>query len=112
VREAEDPLGGPEDIVVDVKTSALNRADLSQVQGNYPAPPGLVQDIPGLEMAGVVAEVGSKVFDHRVGDRVFGLLAGGDYTSKVSTHQGLALPIPPNLDFLQAVAVPEVFLTA
>jgi len=63
-------------------------------------------------MAGVVAEVGSKVFDHRVGDRVFGLLAGGGYTSKVATHQGLALPIPPNLDFLQAVAVPEVFLTA
>ncbi len=112
VRELPDPVPGPDDILVDIKASALNRADTMQRQGGYPAPPGSPDDIPGLEFSGVVLEAGANVADLSPGDRVFGLLGGGGYASRVVTHSRMAMRIPDNLDFVQAAAVPEVFFTA
>ena len=112
VRELPDPVPGPDDVLVDIKASALNRADTLQRQGGYPAPPGSPDDIPGLEFSGVVAEAGANVSDLSPGDRVFGLLGGGGYASRVVTHSRMAMRIPDNLDFVQAAAVPEVFFTA
>ena len=112
VRELPDPVPGPDDVLVDIKASALNRADTLQRQGGYPAPPGSPDDIPGLEFSGVVLEAGENVTDLSAGDRVFGLLGGGGYASRVVTHSRMAMRIPDNLDFVQAAAVPEVFFTA
>ena len=82
VLEVDDPVPGPEDVLVDVKASALNRADMLQREGGYPAPPGNPSDIPGLEFAGVVIEAGERVIGMAKGDRVFGLLGGGGYASR------------------------------
>ena len=112
VQEVSDPVPGPDDILVDVRASALNRADTLQRQGGYPAPPGSPDDIPGLEFSGVVLRTGEHVGDLQEGDRVFGLLGGGGYASRVVTHSRMAMRIPDNLDFVQAAAVPEVFFTA
>ena len=112
VQEVPDPLPGADDVLVDVKASALNRADTLQRQGGYPAPPGIPSDIMGLEFSGVVLETGKNVTDLAEGDRVFGLLGGGGYASQVVTHSRMAMRIPDNLDFAQAAAVPEVFFTA
>jgi putative PIG3 family NAD(P)H quinone oxidoreductase len=110
--EVDDPVPGPEDILVDVKASALNRADMIQRQGNYPAPAGSPSDIPGLEFAGVVVEAGERVVGMAKGDRVFGLLGGGGYASRTITHHRMAIPMPSDWDFVQAAATPEVYFTA
>ncbi len=112
VREVEDPVPSPDEVLVDVKASALNRADLLQRHGNYAPPPGVRADVPGLEFSGVVSEVGERVTGTAPGDRVFGLLSGGGYASRVVTHHLMAIPMPPGLDFVQAAAIPEVFFTA
>ena len=112
VMEVDDPAPGPDDVLVDVKATALNRADMLQRQGGYPAPPGSPSDIPGLEFAGVVLEAGSRVIGLAEGDRVFGLLGGGGYASRVVTHHRMAMKIPDGGDFAQAAATPEVFFTA
>ena len=112
IQEVPDPVPGPDDVLVDIKASALNRADTLQRQGGYPAPPGSPDDILGLEFSGVVAKAGENVADLSAGDRVFGLLGGGGYASRVVTHSRMCMRIPDNLDFVQAAAVPEVFFTA
>jgi putative PIG3 family NAD(P)H quinone oxidoreductase len=112
IMEVDDPVPGPEDVLVDVKASALNRADMLQRQGGYPAPAGSPSDIPGLEFAGVVIEAGDRVIGMAKGDRVFGLLGGGGYASRTVTHHRMAIPMPADWDFVQAAATPEVFFTA
>lgn len=112
VIERDDPAFGPDEVLVDVKASALNRADLAQRRGNYPAPPGIPQDIPGLEMAGVVAAVGDRVLSLKEGDRVFGLIGGGGYATRVVTHERMAMRIPDGMSFTEAASIPEVFFTA
>ena len=112
VQELDDPQAGPEDVLVDVKASALNRADLLQRIGGYPAPPGILAEVPGLEFSGVVIEAGGRVAGIAQGDKVFGLLGGGGYASRIVTHHRMAMPMPPNLNFVQAAAIPEVFFTA
>ena len=97
VQEVPDPVPGPDDVLVEVKGSALNRADTFQRQGGYPAPPGTPDDILGLEFSGVVLEAGSQVRDLAAGDRVFGLLGGGGYASRVVTHSRMCMRIPDNL---------------
>ena len=109
--DAPDPAYGPEELLVQVKATAVNRADLSQARGNYPPPPG-VTDILGLEMAGVITAVGDQVPHWQVGDRVCALLPGGGYAELAAVHHGLLMPVPDNWDFAQAAAVPEVWLTA
>ncbi|PKB81805.1 MAG: NAD(P)H-quinone oxidoreductase [SAR202 cluster bacterium Io17-Chloro-G9] len=112
LQEIEDPIVGADDVMVEVKASALNRADLAQRQGNYPSPPGIRGDVPGLEFSGVVMQVGARAIGVKEGDRVFGLLGGGGYATRIVTHHRMAMPMPANLDFAQAAAVPEVFFTA
>ena len=112
IQEIPDPIPGPEDVLVEVKATALNRADLLQRRGRYPAPLGIRGDIPGLEMAGVVLSVGDLVEGFSEGDRVFGLLGGGGYAEKVITNYSMLAHMPDNLDFNNAAAVPEVFMTA
>lgn len=113
LQDIPDPVPGPEDLVVRVRATALNRADILQRRGMYPQPgPKPEFEIPGLEFAGEVAAIGSRVTDHQVGDRVMGLLAGGGYAEKILVHQRLASTVPAMLSFEQAAAVPEAFITA
>jgi NADPH2:quinone reductase len=112
IQELPDPTPGPEEALVAVRATALNRADLLQRRGRYPGPPGTRDDLPGLEMAGEVVAVGERVTACKPGDRVMALLAGGGYGSRVAVHERLLMPMPANLEFAQAAAIPEVFLTA
>ncbi|HEY0739106.1 MAG TPA: NAD(P)H-quinone oxidoreductase [Herpetosiphonaceae bacterium] len=97
---------------VRVRATALNRADMLQRAGRYPAPFGAPENILGLEFAGEVDAVGPLVEKLRPGDRVFGLVGGGSYAEYVLTTERMAVPIPENLDWIEAAAVPEVFMTA
>jgi len=106
-----DPTFGPDEVLVDVKTTALNRADLAQRAGHYPPPPG-ASDIIGLEMAGQIAEIGANVRNWKVGDRVCALLPGGGYAERVTVPQEMLMPIPSGWSYEQAGAMPEVYLTA
>src|SRR5438105_15558876 len=88
VREAPDPVPGPDDVLVRVAATALNRADTLQRQGLYPQPGAKpAVEIPGIEFAGVVERTGERVTTAKPGDRVMGLLAGGGYAEKVVTHE-------------------------
>lgn len=95
-----------------VHAAALNRADILQRLGRYPAPAGFPQDIPGLEFAGEVEAVGPKVQTWKVGQRVFGITGGGAQAEYVAVAGNQLTEIPRNLDWLAAAAVPEVFITA
>jgi putative PIG3 family NAD(P)H quinone oxidoreductase len=113
VREVENPpkpVGA--EVLVGVKASALNRADLLQRRGFYPAPKGFPERILGLEFAGEVAETGEAVTKFKSGDRVFGITAGGAQAEFLLTDESLLVEIPENLSFTEAAAVPEVFITA
>jgi NADPH:quinone reductase len=105
-----EPFG--EWVRVRVHAAGLNRADLAQRAGFYPAPPGSPTDIPGMEFAGEVDAVGPLVRDWKPGQRVMGLVGGGGQAQYVLIHEGMLMPIPENLDFIQAASIPEVFLTA
>src|SRR5215475_13696337 len=102
----------PDHVVVRVRASALNRADLLQRMGKYPPPPGFPAEIPGIEFAGEIAEIGSAVRSWKAGQRVFGLIGGGAHAEYLVTHERLIAEIPANLDWAQAAAVPEAFITA
>lgn len=110
--ERAEPSPGPDQLLVRVKTSALNRADLLQALGQYPAPPGFPPDVPGLEYAGVVEAVGPRVQRHKVGDRVMGILGGGAFSEALCVNEREAMAIPVRMDFTDAAAIPEAFLTA
>jgi len=97
---------------VRVRAAGLNRADILQRLGRYPAPPGYPQDIPGIEFAGEVEQVGDEVRMWKVGDRVFGIIGGGGQAQYVTVPENHLAPVPPNLDWAEAAAVPEVFMTA
>jgi NADPH2:quinone reductase len=113
VREVDNPPPPAADRVrVLVRAAALNRADVLQRQGHYPAPPGYSQTIPGLEFAGEVEEVGNDVRTWKRGQRVFGLTAGGAQAEYVTTPENHLAEIPTNLNWAEAAAVPEVFITA
>jgi NADPH2:quinone reductase len=113
IREVENPPKSKKtEILVNVKASALNRADLLQRRGFYPAPPGYPERIPGLEFAGEVAEIGENVRNFKAGDRVFGITAGGAQAEFLLTDESLLAKIPENLSYPQAAAIPEAFITA
>jgi NADPH:quinone reductase len=112
IRTVGKPLINDDHVLVRVRASSLNRADLLQRQGKYPPPPGFPAEIPGMEFAGEVAEVGSSVRRWKPGQRVFGLLGGGAHAEYVVTYEHLLAEVPANLDWTQAAAVPEVFITA
>lgn len=112
IEEIEAPPLFPEGIRVRVCATALNRADLLQRRGLYPAPPGVRPDIPGLEYAGEVIACGSRARLWTPGARVMGLVGGGAYAEEVVVHEREAIPIPDSLSYTQAAAVPEAFMTA
>lgn len=109
--EVDDPQPGPEDLLVRVQATALNRADIMQRRGHYPPPQG-ASEVLGLEVAGVVADAGHRVTGWEVGDRVCAVVASGGYAEFALVPAHHALPIPASLDFVQAAAIPEVFTTA
>jgi putative PIG3 family NAD(P)H quinone oxidoreductase len=92
--------------------SALNRADILQRRGGYAAPAGAPADVPGLEYAGEVDQLGDGVSLWREGDRVMGIVAGGGHAEFVVVHEREAIPVPTSLSWEEAAAIPEVFLTA
>ncbi|HXI23020.1 MAG TPA: NAD(P)H-quinone oxidoreductase [Pyrinomonadaceae bacterium] len=97
---------------VRVRAAGLNRADILQRLGRYPAPPGYPQEIPGLEFAGEVESIGEEVRSWKVGDRVFGIIGGGGQAEFVTVPENHLARIPDNLSWTEAAAVPEVFMTA
>lgn len=112
LRDVETPEPAPGQVRVRIRASAVNRADLLQRAGGYAAPADAPQDIPGLEIAGEIDAVGSGVTELAEGDRVFGVVSGGGYAEAVVVHARTLARIPDNLDFTQAAAVPETFVTA
>ena len=111
IAEEDLPVCGKEQLLVRVKATALNRADLLQRQGKYPPPPG-ESSILGLEIAGEVVALGEGVRQFKTGDRVYGLVAGGGYADYCCLHQELAALMPDNWDFSYAAAIPEALVTA
>jgi putative PIG3 family NAD(P)H quinone oxidoreductase len=112
VAEVEKPTARADRVRVRVRAAGLNRADLLQKRGRYPAPPGVPADIPGLEFAGEVEQAGDEVRAWKVGQRVFGLTAGGAQAEYAVVPESHLAEIPDALDFAEAAAVPEVFITA
>jgi putative PIG3 family NAD(P)H quinone oxidoreductase len=112
LRDVAVPEPVREHVRVRVQATAVNRADLMQRLGNYPAPAGWPPDIPGLEYAGVVESCGAGVSRWRGGERVMGIVGGGSYAEYVVVHEAEAMTVPDSLSFEEAAAVPEAFLTA
>ncbi len=111
IQERPIPTPSPTEILVRVQASALNRADLAQREGHYPAPPGAPPDIPGLEFAGEVVEPGAAARWKR-GDRVFGVVGGGGNAEYLVTDAECVAAVPDGMSWTDAAAVPEAFITA
>jgi NADPH2:quinone reductase len=109
--EAEAPVAGPGRVLIRVHATSVNRPDVVQRQGNYPAPPG-ESPLLGLEAAGTVAALGAGVTNLGIGERVFALLGGGGYAELAVAHAGLVMRIPASLSFEQAACICETYLTA
>jgi len=113
IRDVPDaPHASLDRVRVRVRAAGLNRADILQRLGRYPEPPGYPQDIPGIAFAGEVAEVGDEVREWKTGDRVFGIIGGGGQAEYVTVPANHLARIPDRLDWAEAAAVPEVFMTA
>jgi NADPH:quinone reductase len=112
VAERPDPEPGTGELLVRVAAAGINAADLAQLAGHYPAPPGSPADIPGLELAGEVVTVGRGVLRFRPGDRVMSLVGGGGQAELAVVHERVAMPVPDRLDWPQAGGFPEVVTTA
>lgn len=104
------PKPGPGEVLIRVEAAGVNRPDVSQREGSYPAPPG-ASDLPGLEVAGAIVAVGTGVEDWKAGDRVCALTPGGGYAEYCLTPAPQCLPIPRGLDAIQASAIPETWFT-
>ena len=109
LRFADIPVPQPdaEEVLVAVRATALNRADLMQRMGLYPNPSPVEHDVPGLEFAGVVTAVGSRVREHAVGDAVMGIVSGGGYAEYLVVHERQAMRVPSNISVNDAAAIPE-----
>lgn len=112
LEQVDDPVPGKGEVLVQIKATAVNRADVLQRMGHYPAPPDAAPDIPGLEFAGVVSSLGAGVIDFEIGDKVFGLVSGGTYADFAVVHTRCLSRMPVSLSFTEAASVPEVFTTA
>src|SRR5690349_11703064 len=112
IRSVPRPQIAADQVLVRVRASSLNRADLLQRQGRYPAPAGFPQEIPGIEFAGEIAEVGPQVQIWKPGQRVFGLTGGGAQAQYLAIHERLLAEVPEKLNWAKAAAIPEVFITA
>lgn len=105
------PTPAPDEVLIEVRAAGINRPDIFQRKGGYPAPPNTVQDIPGLEVAGTVVACGHLTERWKPGDRVCALVPGGGYAEYVAVDGSHCLPIPGNLDFRGAACLPETVFT-
>lgn len=112
LRDVARPAPSYGQVLVRVHTTALNRADVLQREGRYPPPPDAPKDIPGMELAGEIAELGTGVTRWKLGQRVFGIVGGGAYAEYVVTHERLLAAIPDSISYTDAAAIPEAFITA
>jgi NADPH:quinone reductase len=112
VQEHPDPRPQTGELLVRVFAAGLNGADMIQLKGGYPAPPGAPPDIPGLELAGEVIETGDGVERFEPGDRVMSIVGGGGQAELAVVNERVAMPVPDELDWIAAGGVPEVFFTA
>lgn len=112
VEERPDPSPGTGQVLVRVRAAGLNGADMMQRRGLYPAPPGWPSDIPGLELAGEVAELGPGAERFASGDRVMAIAGGGGQAELAVLHERELMPVPDSLSWSQAGGLPEVFITA
>ena len=113
VREVPAPVPGPDEVLVEVMASAMNRADLLQRAGQYPAPgPQPEYEVPGLEFSGTIAAVGSQVVSWSPGDAVMGIVSGGAMAELLVTHERMLQPVPSSVGLADAAGIPEVFMTA
>ena len=111
VAEVATPKPGDGQVLIKVAATSVNRADISQRQGNYPPPKG-DSDILGLEVAGVVEQLGAGVEGRYPGERVMSLVGGGGYAEYALAYASHLIPIPDNLSFAQAACVAETYITA
>ena len=112
--EVDYPILRPGDVLVEVHAAAVNRADLMQVEGTYPPPPGC-PEWPGLEISGVIKELtpeAAAAGKWRIGDEVCALLGGGGYAEYAAVHHSMLMPVPKGLTLTEAAALPEAFATA
>jgi len=113
IEEVDQPVPGPDDVLVAIRATALNRADVLQRMGGYPDPRrGLSLEIPGLEFSGIVSAVGDRVTMWKPGDRVMAIEAGGGYAEFICVHERQLMAVPTSVTVADAAAIPEVFLTA
>ncbi|HEY2259430.1 MAG TPA: NAD(P)H-quinone oxidoreductase [Solirubrobacteraceae bacterium] len=112
VQDHADPVPGVGEVLVRVHAAGLNGADMHQLRGGYPAPPGSPADIPGLELAGEVVACGERAERFREGDRVMGIVGGGGQAELAIVHERILMPVPDSLSWVQAGGTPEVFTTA
>ena len=111
LKEYPTPEISGDQVLIEVKAAGLNRLDVFQREGNYPAPAGVPDDILGLEIAGTVVQCGPDVTDFKTGDQVCALLEGGGYAEFVSVREGQCLPVPEGLGFAEAASLPETVFT-
>ena len=112
IREMEAPTAGKDDVLIRVRASGLNRADIHQRKGGYPAPPGSPADIPGLEYAGEVVDVGANVSELKPADRVWGIVGGGAHAELLVAPASTVARAPDGISWEHAGAIPEAFITA
>ena len=105
------PTFTADEVLVKVAAAGINRPDVFQRKGNYPPPAGAPQDIPGLEIAGIVVDVGDNVTRWKIGDKVCALVMGGGYAEYCNVPASQCLPVPENLSFVEAASLPETFFT-
>lgn len=111
IKERSKPKIGKNEILIKVRAIGINRPDIAQREGKYPAPEGVPKDIPGLEVSGWVAELGENVKTWEIGDKICALLAGGGYAEYVAAPKEQCLTIPEGLSLEEAASLPETFFT-
>jgi putative PIG3 family NAD(P)H quinone oxidoreductase len=111
LREVPDTIPGPEEVIVEIASTAVNRADVLQRMGRYPGPP-MAHEVPGLELAGRVVGRGERASRWELGDAVMGIVAGGAYAERIAVHERQLMAVPASLPLADAGSVPEVWITA
>ena len=111
IAERPKPTYGENEVLIKVDAAGVNRPDVKQREGKYPPPAGVVQDIPGLEIAGTIVETGAAVSRWKIGDKVCALVAGGGYAEYCNAPELQCLPLPNGLSFIEAASLPETFFT-
>jgi len=111
LQERPVPVILPNEVLIRVAAAGINRPDVSQRKGHYPPPPGASPDIPGLEIAGTIVEIGENCTQWKTGDQVCALVSGGGYAEYCAVPEGQCLPLPDHLSFAEAASLPETFFT-